>query len=947
MSSAFLAELQWEDGFAIPVANAENKALEDQMLKMQNEKASLQEQLTDLEERISAMSSHLKNVQQEFMFTQSLLRAKEKEIETEEHFKAIAERELGRVRSEIQRLENEMISLRERKTINENNIFKVTQKLEGLRCQMNWDQQALEAWLEESARKDNDSVVFQKYYQQDDSKIRVLTLQIEKLTMESNQKRKALDNELTETLSAQIELDKTAEAFRRVHGERQELIKQWENTIEQMQKRDQEIDRCALLLATMKQEIRTKEGVIKEKIQFLESETGNNAEYEKKISIADRQSSRLRTEYQNQETNRSQLQNELESLKATVDRTSSDLESLRMEVANLKKEIKEKTHRLSFTKEQNQQLTEKLNSVTERTLSLEEKASKMEDILKDEEKNVKEVETQLSQLKGVLFKKVQEFQVEKEKEKCILAEIEGGRASLKNLNSRLWKLDSETLKQQEIIYNQDFYIQQIERRMSRLQGEVNVEEKQVLEAKIVELKNALAEKKNTYDLLQTQIKKLKNDIYFLKKATHKTGEEKNSLLSKIDELNIFNDKSDKELKKAKSIKRELIIEDNLLKLEVKRLRETLHSKAEEVLTLGKRKLQLKLAMEERTEEIRVHKAMLASQIRYVDQERQSISAEFHDRLSKIDKLKNRYEILTIVMMPPEGEKDKTHAYYVIKVAQEKEELQREGDDLDAKIHKAEKEICALENTLQVLNSCNSNYKQSFKKVTEFSEEYEQKLQLEEQKRAADEKYRYKRRKIKELQEDIQSMENTLEIITKETNACRETLREKQAYSIQLNKEIDEQKIKLERVKKQCSRLSKEIRLSKKTKDETKEEQDISLRELKDFTKSIDKILLDTIEENPNLHVILQTYFQQAGLDFPSTGSTESRRTSRSPSESSAASSKSSKSSGSKSFGSPSPASVKVVDFSFPAISSPSAPQSGSRPSTTSSSGSGKSKKTWR
>ena len=35
-----------------------------------------------------------------------------------------------------------------------------------------------------------------------------------------------------------------------------------------------------------------------------------------------------------------------------------------------------------------------------------------------------------------------------------------------------------------------------------------------------------------------------------------------------------------------------------------------------------------------------------------------VSAEFHERLSKIDKLKNRYEILTVVMLPPEGEEEK-------------------------------------------------------------------------------------------------------------------------------------------------------------------------------------------------------------------------------------------------------------------------------------------------
>lgn len=33
MNSEFLAELQWEDGFAIPVANKENKMLEDQVKK--------------------------------------------------------------------------------------------------------------------------------------------------------------------------------------------------------------------------------------------------------------------------------------------------------------------------------------------------------------------------------------------------------------------------------------------------------------------------------------------------------------------------------------------------------------------------------------------------------------------------------------------------------------------------------------------------------------------------------------------------------------------------------------------------------------------------------------------------------------------------------------------------------------------------------------------------
>lgn len=944
MSRAVLAEIAWDDCFAIPVANEENKALEDELQRRQKEKSSMENQVKDFEERINAMSAHLKNVRQELTYTQSLCRAREKETETEEHFKILADREVGRLQQEIQRLENELVALREKKNTQENKIFKATQKLEELKCKLNWDQQSLEAWLEESARKDEDSAVIQKYALKDDGKIKTLSLQIEKMTTEANQKRKLLDNELTETISAQVELDIVAETFRRAHLERQQLIRQWEGTIQQMQKRDQEIDNYALLLAQVKQDIREKEMLVNERIQFLKSEVDNNVEYEKKIAVKERQAARLRLDYQDQEANRNRLQAELDTLKATVDRTARDLESIRLQVANLKKETQDKKQRLEVAKEQNDALSQKLKCTNMSTLSVEEKAKQIEEMLKEEEQYVMEIEVQLKQLRELHFKKTQELHNQNTKEKTLISEISGSHATLRNRSSFLHKLDENALKQQKILYNQDFQIQQLERRLSRLKGEGNKDEKHALELKVAELTRICGDKKSALTLLNIQHNKLQGDVAHGKRELEKIVHEKSGLVNRIEELTLFNAMSDKALKKIRVSKQELMVDENILKLEIKRLRDMLHSKADNVYSLAKRKLQLENAMKERTEEIGVHKEMLKAQLRLVEQERQGISLELHDRLAKIDKMRKRYEVVTISMMPPEGEEEKTQAYYIIKAAQEKEELQCEGDELDAKIRKAEKEIRALDNTLQVINSCNDTYKKSFKKVTETSEEYEEKIKLEEQKRAAEEKFRYKRRQIKELQEDIQAMTNTLDCMLKDEASIQNMVDEKVAYSTQLNKEIEEQKQKLERVLKQCAKLVKEIRSAKKSKGATKEEKDIELRDLREFNRSINKMLVEASEECPDLLTALELYFQQFDLELPTIASTPSSRRSSAPvsvrssalssARSSLSSGRSSTSKSTTNSNASQQASVKVVEMPF--VCPPSGSSSSSQSSKSSS-----------
>lgn len=142
-------------------------------------------------------------------------------------------------------------------------------------------------------------------------------------------------------------------------------------------------------------------------------------------------------------------------------------------------------------------------------------------------------------------------------------------------------------------------------------------------------------------------------------------------------------------------------------------------------TLESKQLYLRLALEERTKEMSIHKDMLKVQSKNAEEERQSACVELRDRVKKVETLKRRYELLMSQFDNTADEDDgmgnasddHSQAYYVIRASQKREELQREGDALDTKIRKAEKEIKALENTLKMMNDRNEDYRMKFVRLS--------------------------------------------------------------------------------------------------------------------------------------------------------------------------------------------------------------------------------------
>nr|XP_057923681.1 coiled-coil domain-containing protein 39-like [Doryrhamphus excisus] len=819
-AARILSEMGWEKHYDLPVLNAENQALIKEICQIKTVISQLKNKSDSHKERKQLGNDCLKNVKKELDITQALCRAKDREAESEKNLTAIAERETGRLVQENAKMEMDIQHLADRKDYFEKHILKAKQKLEQFRVQMHWDQQALNSFLEESTRKDDDMMALIKYSQQDEMRIKSLTMAIERMTLETKKRRKALDKEMTETLSAQIALDKTTENLQQAHLETEQIIHQWENTIQQMKQRDADIHQCALKLAQTNQIIRERNDTITEMKHLQDSQVKDNKEKEKKLTSTNQQAAKLRLDLKEQEKIYVEMKDELKSCKALLDRTTGSMQAMRANISRHKEEIESNDVKLIQTGAQNDVLEGKLKAVTQNALSEKERAAQMENYLKEEEQLIKELDYQLRDRSKEIVRCKQHVEDCKKKEKNYIAHILRCTSTINALECEMRKQEEYLVKQMMIMNEKDSMLIILDKRLARLQGVVgDSDEKIEMEIKITELKQTLEEKKKASSKMVAKIKESEEDIHYLRKEREDSHAQKEELCNKVTEQKLINSNIERELKKLVIKKQEHIVEQNMSKLEVKRKRDLLFNKANNVVSLEKRQLNVKKAIHERQEEIRVYIQMLNQQLRTTEQERQRISMELNTKLSKMEATKKHYEVVTFSMATfDEDDEDavKSQAHYIAKAALEKAELKQQGECLSAQIRKAERENKALENTTMLFNMSNSGFQMSVMKAKEATPDYQEKFQLEEQLQVVEEMLKSKRHQVEKLHGDLQEMNHAL----KNQLTARQNLEQK-------------------------------------------------VREIIQFNGSISDMLVAATKFKPHLKAVLEQHFQQAGLPFPS------------------------------------------------------------------------------
>ncbi|XP_060940436.1 coiled-coil domain-containing protein 39-like [Limanda limanda] len=879
-----LEERGGDNPFGIPI-NDEIKALLKQIRKEKANLVKLENKLESYSDRRQLMDEFIKNSEEQQKNNEALCNALKREDDSQKHLQAIAERKAGGLTQETNKIKNDIQTFAEQRKGLENRKIGRKQKLEYLWKLMNSEHETMEEFLEKSKRKHDDIMAILKYSEQDEERIKSLTLAIGKKALEASEKHKANDKEMTETISTQLALDATTENFQQTHLQTQWLIQLWEKTVKQMNQRDSEINKCALQLAKAQQSQRESIADITAMRHLLDDQTSNNQEIERKIVTAQQQAIKMQQDFKDQEKNCSTLQDELNSIKGAQDKLNSSAKSAMSNISRMKKDIQDRDQKLKDGKVYNTALEEKLTEVIQITLSEEERAAQMDQFLRDEEEEIKARDIQLLESSHELFRCKAHLKALKTKEKDTVAHVARGKAS-RLLKNQLKDQANALTRQRGIFTEQDSKIINLDRKLARMQGDSVLDETQELRTKIAELTQAFEEKKSANKLTNV-LKEAEDDIRTFKKETERSEAQKRDVTEKIVELNIRCITSENQLKTHRLRKQEEMVELNILKVEVKRIRDLLYNKTGNVLSLERRKLGLQKALKEREDEIKLYREMLGQMLKTSEKERQRLSTELNEKNAKIEKLTDHFETKTLLMAAPEEDVEKWLVCCIIKASQEKEELKRKGDAMVAKMRMVKQENRALDHHNQLFMNSISAYDKYLKIKSESGLEFQEKVKLVEVLGEAEDTLNVKKRNIEGLKKGIertsmhallcvflftslcfQDKNNAYESLLQEEEVVSEMMRDQRSIINKLKKEITSQKDKIKRASTKCSKLTKHIRSEENTKNETLEEMDIKLKEFKDFNKSFDHMLREVVVVKPDLRPVLEENFLQANLTFP-------------------------------------------------------------------------------
>merc|ERR1712032_1779846 len=185
-----------------------------------------------------------------------------------------------------------------------------------------WNNDALSEWKEAVKQKEDDMKAYAAYTRADEKKVKQLSLTEEKLTEKCKDIETDLEAEITETRVKQIELNKTIDQYRALHKDRQTLVRQWQDALETMHRRNNEIEKAGVQYGRAMKELEDRHVAVIGASDNLDQLHKDNKELQSHIGMKERILTKKRENQQEVSRVVAELGNQTQIMKTELQRAA-------------------------------------------------------------------------------------------------------------------------------------------------------------------------------------------------------------------------------------------------------------------------------------------------------------------------------------------------------------------------------------------------------------------------------------------------------------------------------------------------------------------------------------------------------------------------------------------------------------------------------------------------
>ena len=542
----------------------------------------------------------------------------------------------------------------------------------------------------------------------------------------------------------------------------------------------------------------------------------------------------------------------------------ASVENRRAQRKRAQKGLGDKQEHVDMLTEQLEDVKSKLTNEKIDTSSEEQRAESIEKSVANREKELQQAEKNIVELKKNMYKDSQRLADLRKKEADLIADIHGTQASIKNFTSKANELENKRTRQKELLEDANFKLQQMETKVARGLGERSNDEQQKLHERIEILEMELESEKQKKLVLLQQQRKLQTELRAWGKKYESTESKYSETMLMIDAIGLDIVACEQSLKVIVAKKEEALVSHDVTLLDVRRLRDSLRDLLVEIYSLKEHAAKSESCMQDKKDQIVSVNESKMAQLRASKDERHKSAIALGKLKIVLDKTKAKYDMVSSVNASKgEGEGFDSPELKLILAAQNREELQQEGDKVDETIQMKEKEIKTMQKTLTQLQELNTTFRSSFSRADTNGANAQKLKELENKVQVAEDTLVRVRKELQVLQKSLTEDKSELEIMMGQVASHEKRNRELIFAKTQFEGEVNAARSTLDE-------YSKKISAYQTTREENQSRRELQCRKFHAELISLQadrirQLLINLGDEFPELRDDILTDLKRMGV----------------------------------------------------------------------------------